>query len=213
MTWEDSAAGVVRTVGALLCRWMRARHRPLPTHKVPASGRVHTHVAIGHFFRDELVREIGGSDELLSERHTADELLSESHTAALPHAAMPPQAQQSMADHAVAGAGGMQGGLDGGLGGMGGGSRSGGSGGEAWHDQMRKMLLFIDGLALLGLDMTKGHVALEMAALDVYQVLAPPLALSGTSGCPRCLSGTSASPSSLSLSGSSSRADRLVGSR
>ena len=209
-----SAAGVLRTLGALLCRWIRSRHRPLPIRNVPASAMVHTHVTIGHFFRDELVREIEGSDEVLSERHDevlserhdevlserqdevlserhtatrdravtltvrgSDEVLSESHTAPMPHAAIPPEAQpsmpqQTMPHHAVSAAGGMQSGLDGGLGGMGGESRSGGAGGEAWHGQMRKMLLFIDGLALLGLDMTKGHVALEMAALDLYQVVA-----------------------------------------
>jgi len=175
MTWVYSAAGVVRTVGALLCRWIRTSHRPLPTHNLP--GGVHTHVTIGHFFRDELVREIEGSDELLSD---SQQLVSESNTPSMPHEssprsesnthAMPHETQQTMPHHAVAGAGGMQGGLDGGVGGMGGESRSGGCGGEAWHAQMRKMLLFIDGLALLGLDMTKGHVGLEMAALDVYEV-------------------------------------------
>jgi hypothetical protein len=170
VTRLKSAAAVLRTVGALFCRWMRSGHRAFPMHNVPASERVRTHVAIGHFFRDELVREIGGRDELLSKRLTAA-----MPPQAMPPQAMSPEAHQTMPHHAVAGAGGMQGGLDGGLGGMAGESRSAGSGGEAWHGQMRKMLLFIDGLALLGLDVTQGHVALEMAALDLYQVLASDL--------------------------------------
>ena len=63
---------------------------------------------------------------------------------------------------------GAEGGEEGGGGALG---RGGAAGGD-WEEGLEAMLGFVERLGLLGLDVTNGHVAVEMALLDLYDLAA-----------------------------------------